>query len=57
MKIMNNQKKIKKELDYFMDIIHDGIHGEYQKGWSHRNKNEDKKALFSFVKNIIKYQK
>ena len=52
---MNNQKQIKKELDNFMDLICLGIRGEYEKGWSHRKIKEDKKALFSFVKNIIKY--
>jgi len=54
---MNNNKQIKKELDDFMDLIHNGIRGEYEQGWSHRDIKEDKKALSSFVENIIKFDK
>lgn len=54
---MNNIKQLKTELDDFMDIVCNGIRGEYEEGWSHRDIQEDKKALKSFVFNIIKYQK
>lgn len=42
-------KPIEKELDDFMEIVCEGIRGEYEKGWSCRKLKEDKRELKKYV--------